>query len=48
MWVTICFDTTGNFAKPSYVVEYDGVQIEIRRGLSTEGHNLYIKATLRV
>ena len=45
MWVTICFDTGGDFAKPSYFVEYEGFLIEIKRGASTEGHNLYIETT---
>jgi hypothetical protein len=43
MWVTICFDTGGDFAKPSYFVRYEGFQIEIKRGSTTEGHNLYIE-----
>jgi hypothetical protein len=43
MWVAICFDTAGELDKPSYLVEYGGYQIEIIRGSTTKGHNLYIE-----
>lgn len=45
MWITICFDTEGDFAKPSYIVEYEGYQIEIKKGTPSEGHNLHIETT---
>jgi hypothetical protein len=43
MWMTICFDTADEFIKPSYLVKYGGYQIEVTRGSTTEGHNLYIE-----
>ena len=43
MWVEICFDTAGEFSKPSYLVEYGGYRIEIIRGSTTKGHNICIE-----
>lgn len=45
-WVTICFDTRYDFVKPSYAVQYDGFDIEIKRGSETKGHELYVEVPL--
>lgn len=44
-WVTLCFNTFKDFNKPLSLVTYDNSQIEIKRGSSTEGHELYIQTT---
>jgi len=47
MWITIAFDTSDDFGQPSCRVIYNGYEIEIKMGSSTEPHNLYIEGTDR-
>ncbi|MHA1658582.1 MAG: hypothetical protein ACTSUT_05595 [Promethearchaeota archaeon] len=43
MWVTICFDTQGDFVDEKYKLKYNGHKIEILRGSEVRGHELYIE-----
>lgn len=43
MWVTICFDTPGDFVDEKYKLKYNGHKIEILRGSEVRGHELYIE-----
>lgn len=45
VWVCTCFDTSFDFCEQKYNVRYDSFDIEIIRGSSEEGHNLFIETT---
>lgn len=43
VWICTCFDTSFDFSNSSYNVTYDSFEIEVVRGNSNEGHNLFIE-----
>lgn len=42
-WTTVCFDTKKDFVDTTYTVKYDDLEMEIKRGDMSNGHELYIQ-----
>jgi hypothetical protein len=43
MWISIGFDSSKDFSKSTYLIEYDNTKIEIKKGEEDSIHNLFIE-----